>query len=58
MSKEIPPEHIGDGIYFSDEKYSVAICVNDHKNYVAWIDLNDIDKAIDYLKKVKKRHEE
>jgi len=51
----IEPEHIGDGLYMIDERYCVFIAVNHHKNIVANIDINDIDKAIDYLNKVKNR---
>jgi len=51
----INPEHIGDGLYMEDNDWNVAIAVNHHKNYVAFIDINDIDTAINYLKKVKQR---
>lgn len=54
MEKElIPPEHIGDGLYMIDMGYSVAIAVNHHTNEVAYIDSSDIDRAINYLQKVK-----
>ena len=51
----IPPTHIGDGLYFEDEGYVVAIAVNHHTNIVAYLDYVDIDTAIQYLQKVKDR---
>lgn len=54
MIKEvIPPEHIGDGLYMVDDGDCVAIAVNDHRYKVAYIDIEDIDKVISYLLKVK-----
>jgi len=55
MANLIPPEHIGNGLYVMDNGYYVVIAVNHHKNAVAYIDINDIDRAIDYLTRVKKR---
>jgi hypothetical protein len=55
MKELIPTQHIGDGLYFSDEGYGVDIAVNDHRNSVAWLDMFDIDAAIEYLQKVKER---
>lgn len=49
----IPSVHIGDGLYMADEGDWVAIAVNDHSNTVAFIDIDDIDKVISYLQKVK-----
>lgn len=49
----VPPEYIGDGLYIIDHGYNVAIAVNDHRNEVAFIDVDDIDKVIQYLQKVK-----
>lgn len=51
----IPPSHIGDGLYFTDNGYEVQIAVNHHENTVACLDMNDIQSAIDYLTKVQKR---
>jgi len=54
MAKElIPSTYIGDGLYMTDHGYNVAIAVNHHLNEVAFIDAPDIDKAIEYLQKVK-----
>ena len=55
MANLIPPEHIGDGLYMVDNGYYIGIALNDHKHEVANIDINDIDRAIDYLTRVKKR---
>ncbi len=58
MEKDlIPPSHIGDGLYFTDNGYEVKIAVNHHNNTVAVLDMNDIQSAIDYLTKVQKRIE-
>lgn len=57
MTDLIPPQHIGDGLYMKDNGWNVAIAVNHHENNVAYIDMNDIDTAIDYLKRVKQRIE-
>ena len=51
--KVIPPVHIGDGLYMTDDDDCVAIAVNHHENKVAYIDIEDIDKVISYLLKVK-----
>ncbi len=51
----IPPQHIGDGLYMRDNGYEIAIAVNHHNNKVAYIDMVDIDAAIQYLNDVKKR---
>lgn len=57
MAKElIPTEHIGDGLYMIDRGYQVAIAVNHHSNEVAFIDIDDVDRAINYLQKVKENH--
>ncbi len=54
MAKEvIPPAHIGDGLYMADDGDCVAIAVNHHENKVAYINIEDIDKVISYLLKVK-----
>lgn len=53
----IPSEHIGDGFYMGDSGYCVDIAVNHHENIVGAIDIDDIDKAIKYLTKVKNRIE-
>ena len=53
--KLVKPEHIGDGLYMEDEGYYVAIAVNNHNNKVAYLEVTDIDKAINYLTKVKNR---
>lgn len=53
----IPPSHIGDGLYFTDNEYEVQIAINHHNNTVAVLDMNDIQSAIDYLTKVKERIE-
>lgn len=54
MAKDtITPQHIGDGLYMIDYGYQVAIAVNNHYNEVAFIDIDDIDKAISYLQRVK-----
>jgi hypothetical protein len=55
MSELIKPEYIGDGLYMKDGGYQVAIAVNHHTNDVAFIDMHDIDRAINYLQKVKER---
>jgi hypothetical protein len=56
MAKElVPVEYIGDGLYIKDNGFNVAIAINDHRNEVAYIDMDDIDKAIEYLQKVKER---
>jgi hypothetical protein len=55
MAKAIPVEHIGDGLYMIDNGYNVAIAVNNHTNEVAFIDIDDIEKALKYLQKVKER---
>ncbi len=57
MKNLIEPEHIGDGFYMSDEGHAVAIAINDHRNIVASIDIEDVDKAIKYLIRVKLRYE-
>jgi hypothetical protein len=54
-NKLIEPRHIGDGLYMKDNEWNVAIAVNHHENDVAFIDIEDIDKAINYLTEVKKR---
>ena len=51
----ISAEYIGDGLYMIDKGYNIAIAVNDHRNEVAFIDVEDIDKTIQYLQKVKER---
>lgn len=51
----IPPEHIGDGLYMKDGGWNVIIAVNHHNNDIASIDINDIDRAIDYLTRIKNR---
>jgi len=51
----IPPRHIGDGLYMIDNGYNVAIAVNHHNNEVAYIDMFDIDAAIQYLNDVKEK---
>ena len=53
IRETIPPIHIGDGLYMIDYGYNVAIAVNDHKNEVAYINIEDIDKVINYLQKIK-----
>lgn len=53
--KLIKQEHIGDGLYMKDIGSSIVIAVNHHENNVAWIDISDIDRAINYLNRVKKR---
>lgn len=56
MSREIiPAEHIGDGLYLTDIGYAIEIAVNHHNNTVATIDINDIDRAIEYLQKVQEK---
>lgn len=55
MKELIPAQHIGDGLYFTDEGYGINIAVNDHRNSVAWLDMQDISAAIEYLQKVKER---
>lgn len=55
MPELIKPEHIGDGLYMNDTGYSVEIAVNHHENTVAAIDISDIDRAINYLNRVKER---
>lgn len=58
MSKKlVKPTHIGDGFYMLDNEWNIAIAVNHHKNEVAYIDIDDIDKVINYLKLVKERIE-
>lgn len=60
MSKEkklVEPVHIGDGLYMTDCGWNIAIAVNHHENNVAFIDIDDIDRAIDYLMRVKKSRE-
>lgn len=57
MNNLIEPAYIGDGLYMRDNTWNVAIAVNHHKNEIAYIDISDIDKAIDYLQKVKERVE-
>jgi hypothetical protein len=57
MADLIPPQHIGDGLYMKDEGWRVSIAANHHENNVASIDMNDIDTAIEYLKRVKQRIE-
>jgi len=54
-TKLIEPEHIGDGLYMKDNGWNVAIAVNHHENNVAYIDIHDIDTAIQYLERVKER---
>ena len=53
----VQPEHVGDGLYLTDEGYNIAISANHHLNKVAYIDTNDIERVIDYLNQVKKRIE-
>lgn len=33
--------------------YNVAIAINDHANEIAYIEIDDVDKVINYLQKVK-----
>ena len=56
--KIVEPKHIGDGLYFLDDGYCVNIAVNHHTNTVAVLDIDDIDKAIEYLQEVKKNLKE
>jgi len=49
----IEPTHIGDGLYMLDKGYCIEIAVNNHTNIVASLDINDIDRAINYLITVK-----
>jgi len=51
----ITPEHIGDCLYMTDNGYEILIAVNHHNNTVASLDIEDLEKAINYLNKVKKR---
>ena len=55
-TKLISAEHIGDGLYFTDEGWCIAIAVNHHSNTVASLDIHDIDTAIAYLQKVKNKN--
>jgi len=58
MNKEdklIPPTHIGDGLYMADNDYNIKIAINHHNNVVAYLDVEDIDSAIEYLTKVKNK---
>lgn len=55
MKELIPAQHIGDGLYFTDQGQGIDIAVNDHRNSVAWLDMFDINTAIEYLQKVKDR---
>jgi len=57
IKEVIPPIHIGDGLYMADNGDCVAIAVNHHKNVVAYIGIDDIDKVISYLLKVKENLE-
>jgi hypothetical protein len=57
MKNLIKPSHIGDGLYFLDKEYCIEIAVNHHLNTVAVLDINDLDKAIEYLQKVKTKEE-
>lgn len=60
MSNEstlIEPSHIGDGLYMIDKGYCVHIAANDHRNTVAVLDMDHIDRAIQYLQAVKQRIE-
>lgn len=54
-NKLIEPIHIGDGLYMEDEGFRVSIAVNHHENKIAYIDINDLDRAIGYLNLVKER---
>jgi hypothetical protein len=51
----ILPEHIGDGLYMQDNGYEVLIALNHHENTVASLDIENLDRAIIYLEKVKQR---
>lgn len=51
----IPPVHIGDGLYFIDKDHQVEIAIYTHNNVVAYLDIEDVQRAIDYLTKVQKR---
>ena len=58
MNKEnklIPPTHIGGGLYMIDNGYNMKIAINHHNNVVAYLDVEDIDSAIEYLTKVKNK---
>jgi hypothetical protein len=55
--KLIEPSHIGDGLYFTDADWEIVISVNHHENYVATLSIENLDKAIEYLLKVKQRIE-
>jgi len=50
-----PPIHVGDGLYFEDEGHRVAIAVNHHTNKVAYLDIADIETAINYLQKIQQK---
>lgn len=55
MTNLIEPIHIGDGLYMLDKGYCVEIAVNHHLNTVACLDISDLDKAINYLNRVKNK---
>ena len=55
METLVRPEHIGDGLYFLDGGWCVNIAVNHHLNTVAVLDMEDLDRAIEYLMAVKQR---
>lgn len=41
--------HIGDGLYMKFTGYSVEIAVNHHENVVAAIDMNDFERAKEFI---------
>lgn len=55
QNKNIEAVHIGDGLYMTDIGYAIEIAVNHHENTVAVLDVSDIDKAIEYLNRVKSK---
>lgn len=50
----LPPEHIGDGVYVSDEGYAIALRVNDHRgNPVVLLEPDVLDALVRYAERCK-----
>lgn len=47
----LPPQYIGDGVYIHDEGYRVALAVNHHNNKVVYMEKEEIDNFIEYVRR-------
>jgi hypothetical protein len=49
--KLIEPQHLGDGVYVHDEGFRIALAVNHHTNKVIYMEENEIDNLIAFVKR-------